>query len=320
MNYQLPPKLSLANLPTPLQKIKFKGKEFLIKRDDLTGMELSGNKIRKLEYLLYQAKNQGAEIIFTCGGEQSNHARATAFAATSIGLKTKLFLWGKNSKYPQGNLFLNKFIDTEIKFISKKEYLNINKIMEIEKKNSSKSKNVFIIPEGGSTPYGIMGYVNVINELLKQIEPTIVKGILIAAGSGGTAAGLLLGASINNLNWKIFAVNVLYDKIEIQNRIFQTIENTKKQFNLNVNVNEKNLEILDGYSIEGYKNISYDKIKLIKSFAKETGIILDPTYTGKAFFAYYDNFLKQEKNSDILFIHTGGLFGIFNKTKRYLSV
>lgn len=320
MNYQLPPKLSFANLPTPIQKVKFKGKEFFIKRDDLSGMELSGNKIRKLEYLLYQAKNEGAEIIFTCGGEQSNHARATAFAATSIGLKIKLFLWGKDTKYPQGNLFLNKFIDTDIKFISKKEYLNINKIMEIEKKNSSKSKNIFIIPEGGSTPYGIMGYVNVINELLEQIEPTIIKGILIAAGSGGTAAGLLLGASINNLNWKIFAVNVLYDKKEILNRIFQTIENTKKQFNLNVNINEKNLEILDGYSIEGYKNISSDKIRLIKSFAKETGIILDPVYTGKAFFAYYDNFFKQKNNSCILFIHTGGIFGIFNKTKRYLSV
>lgn len=320
MNFQLPPKLSLANLPTPIQKIKFEGKEFLIKRDDLTGMEFSGNKIRKLEYLLYQAKKDGAEIIFTCGGEQSNHARATAFAATSVGMKTKLFLWGKETKYPQGNLFLNKFIDVEIKFVSKREYLHINKIMEMGKMNFSKNKKVFIIPEGGSTPYGIMGYVNLINELSEQINPENIKGILVAAGSGGTASGLLLGSSLYNLNWKIFAVNVLYDKDEIKNRIFETIEKTKREFGFDVNINEKNLEILDGYSKEGYKNISTDKVRLIKNFAKETGIILDPAYTGKAFKAYYDNFLKKGNNSDILFIHTGGLFGTFAKVKRYLSI
>ncbi len=320
MTIKLPPKLSLANLPTPIQKIKFEGKEFLMKRDDFTGFEFSGNKIRKLEYLLYQAKKDSAEIIYTCGGDQSNHARATAFAATSIGLKTKLFLWGKDSKYPQSNLFLNKFIDADINFISKREYLHINEIMEIEKKKSSKSKKIFIIPEGGSTPYGILGYVNFVNELLEQINPKKIKGILVAAGSGGTAAGLLLGSSLNNLNWKIFAVNVLYDREEIKNKIFKTIEDTKREFNLKLNLNEKNLEILDGYSTEGYKNISTDKIRLIKNFAKETGVILDPAYTGKAFQAYYDNFLKEKNNSNIIFIHTGGFFGIFAKTKQYLSV
>jgi len=94
---KIPHKINLANIPTPLEKINFKGKNFLIKRDDLTGVELSGNKVRKLEYLLYQAVKEKSDIIFTSGREQSNHARATAIAAAKLGIKSKLFLWGKES-------------------------------------------------------------------------------------------------------------------------------------------------------------------------------------------------------------------------------
>ncbi len=88
-----------------MEKLKFRNKKFLIKRDDFTGLDFSGNKIRKLEYLLYRAKKRRAEIIFTCGGEQSNHCRATASAAARVGIKTKLFLWGDDSKNTEGNLF-----------------------------------------------------------------------------------------------------------------------------------------------------------------------------------------------------------------------
>ena len=128
---KIPYKIHLANIPTPLEKIEFDGKKFLIKRDDLSGTELSGNKIRKLEYILYDAKRKGAEIVFTCGGEQSNHARATAIAAAKVGMKSKLFLWGDGSGPAEGNLFLDKFIGAELTFLDKKNYENVNQLMKV---------------------------------------------------------------------------------------------------------------------------------------------------------------------------------------------
>ena len=128
----IPQKIFLAHTPTSLQEIIFEGKSFLIKRDDLTGCELSGNKVRKLEYILVEAKRNKADIIFTCGGEQSNHARATTIAAKRIGLNTKLFLWGKENSNANGNLFLNKIYGTEIEYLNKDEYNKVNEIMFAE--------------------------------------------------------------------------------------------------------------------------------------------------------------------------------------------
>ena len=314
----IPKRILLANTPTPIQNISFEGKTFLIKRDDFTGMETSGNKIRKLEYLLYQAKKEKADYVFTCGGEQSNHARATAFAAVSLGMKSKLFLWGNNSSNADGNLFLDKVLGCKFRFLSRNEFGNANTIMAEEKISlEKKGKKVFIIPEGGSSPLGIWGYIHAIEELQKQNIFKQCNSILTASGSGGTTAGLLLGSLLSKKNLKIFAVNVLYSKYEIRNKILSLAEQAIKDFRLPVKLEENRLEILDGYSQEGYKQISDDKISLIKKFARSTGIIFDPTYTGKAFKAYFDNILSV-KTSKTLFIHTGGLYGVFSKRKKYL--
>lgn len=314
----IPKRISLANIPTPIQKITFEEKSFFIKRDDFTGMETSGNKIRKLEYLLYQAKKEKADYVFTCGGDQSNHARATAFAAASLGLKSKLFLWGKNSSNADGNLFLDKIVGSELRFLSKKEFAISNEIMQEEKISlEKKGKKVFLIPEGGSSPLGIWGYIHSIEEMQKQNVFKQCNSILTASGSGGTTAGLLVGSLLFKQNLKIFAVNVLYPKDEIRNKILTLAEQAIKDYRLPIKLDEKRLEILDGYSQEGYKHISDDKLSLIKKFASKTGIILDPAYTGKAFKAFYDIYLSG-KTSRTLFIHTGGLYGVFSKRKKYL--
>ena len=316
----IPKKISLANIPTPLQTINFDGKNFLIKRDDLTGVELSGNKVRKLEYLIYQAKKEKADIIFTDGGDQSNHARATAIAAASKGIKSKLFLWGKDKPNADGNLFLDKIYGAEISFLNKREFSKVNDIMFNERaKQLKKGKNAFVIPEGGSTTLGIWGYVSFMNELQNQIDLKKIEGIVVAAGSGGTAAGLLVGIELLKLSVKVFAVNVLYSKKEITRKIFHLSEGCILDYKLPCKLKENNLEIIDGYSIEGYKNISEDKLSLIKKFAQSTGILLDPAYTGKAFKAYYDNFLLKNKGMRVIFLHTGGLFGVLGKRDKYLS-
>jgi len=314
----IPKRISLANIPTPIQKISFEGKSFFIKRDDFTGMETSGNKIRKLEYLLFQPRKEKADVIFTCGGEQSNHARATAFAAASLGMKSKLFLWGKNSSNADGNLFLDKVLGCELRFLSKNEFGNATIIMAEEKLSlEKKGKKVFLIPEGGSSPLGIWGYIHAIEEMQKQNIFRRCNAILTASGSGGTSAGLLVGSLLFNQNLKILAVNVLYPKDEIRNKIITLAEQAIKDYRLPIKLDEKRLEILDGYSQEGYKHISNDKLLLIKKFARHTGIVLDPAYTGKAFKAYYDNFLSV-RTPKTLFIHTGGLYGVFSKRKKYL--
>jgi len=316
-----PDKISIANIPTPIQVINYNNSSFFIKRDDLTGMELSGNKVRKLEYLIYEAKKLKADYIFTCGGSQSNHSRATALASVAAGMKTKLFLWGKKTEKPEGNLFIERFIGSEIKFVNEEEYMKIDNVMNYEaEKLRSKDKVVYIIPEGGTSTTGIWGYINFIRELLKQTDRMHINGIISAVGSGGTVAGLLIGSTLYNLNIDIFGVNVLYSKEIILSRIKNLIDSFIALNKLRIKVNFKRLKILDGYSEEGYKNISEEKLLEIKNFAKSTGIILDPAYTGKAFFAFNHEFLIKKKFPNIIFIHTGGLFGAFSKRKEYLSI
>ncbi len=316
----IPNKINLAHLPTPLEKLKFRNKNFLIKRDDYTGLDFSGNKIRKLEYLLYRARKRRAEIIFTCGGEQSNHCRATVSAAARVGIKTKLFLWTDNSKNAEGNLFLDRMYGAEISFLNKKNYEEVNDIMGEESTSlTDKGKRVYVIPEGGSTVLGIWGYISFINELKEQVDLQKIHGIISASGSGGTAAGMLVGAALNKLKLKIYAVNVLYSKKKLWKKILFLAEGVIKEYNLNCNIDESNLVIIDGYSKEGYKNIYDNKVKLISGLSKETGILLDPAYTGKAFAAYNDNFLIRGKGNKIIFLHSGGLFGAFAKRGKYLS-
>ena len=209
----------------------------------------------------------------------------------------------------------------EITFLNKKEYGNVNNIMfEERKKLLRKGKKVYVIPEGGSTTLGIWGYVSFIFELQKQIDLKKINGILVAAGSGGTAAGLLVGLALIKSNIKVYAVNVLYSKDVIRKKILQLAEGCLLDFKIKSKLNENNLEVLDGYSKEGYKNITKDKLELIKKFAVDKGIILDPAYTGKAFNAYYKNFLIKNLGMRVIFLHTGGLYGVFGKRGEYLKV
>lgn len=315
-----PKKINLSFTPTPVREIIFEGRKFLIKRDDMSGIELSGNKVRKLEYLLYQAKKEKAEYIFTCGGDQSNHARATAIAAAKLGMKSRLFLWGEEKSVSDGNMFLDKLSGSEIFFMNKKNYDFVNEIMQEESEiMSGNGKKVFVIPEGGSTTLGIWGYISFIEELTKQIDLKNIDGILIAAGTGGTAAGILAGLALYNFKLKVYAVNVLYPKDVIRKKIMQLAEGVNLDYKLKSKINPEQLQIMNGYSDEGYKKINKNKLELINKFFRETGILLDPAYTGKAFYAYHENFIQKHRRSKILFLHTGGLFGVFGKRREYLS-
>jgi len=318
---KIPKKINLAHLPTPLETFKYNSKLFLIKRDDYTGSDFIGNKIRKLEFLLYEAKKEKADIVFTCGGDQSNHARATASAAARLGFKTRLFLWGDGRKRAEGNLFLAKMYDSEISYLDKKDYANVDEIMTEERaKLVKKGKRVYVIQTGGSSTLGIWGYISFIDELRKQVDLKKINGIHAACGSGGTAAGLLVGAALRKLRIKIYAVNVLLPEEEIRKRILQLAEGCILDYKLSCKLDESGLVIVDGYSKEGYKNITDDKLKKIINFASSSGILLDPAYTGKAFIAYNELVLNKNKGKRNIFIHTGGIFGAFPKRNNYLRM
>jgi D-cysteine desulfhydrase len=318
---KIPKKINLAHLPTPLESLKYKGTTFLIKRDDYTGSDFMGNKIRKLEYLLYEAKKEKADIIFTCGGDQSNHSRAVASTAAKLGFKTRLFLWGDKRKRADGNLFLDKMYGAEISYLDKKNFSNVDEIMTEERaKLVKKGKRVYVIPTGGSTTLGIWGYISFIDELKKQIDLNKLSGIYAASGSGGTAAGLLLGAALRKLKIKIYTVNVLLPEEEIRKRILQLAEGCILDYKLPCKLDETRLVIVDGYSTEGYKNLADDKLKKIVNFASSSGILLDPAYTGKGFVAYSELVLKRNLGKRNIFIHTGGIFGAFAKKKNYLQM
>jgi len=322
MNFEFPPHLSLARLPTPFEKpIRLnqglEGHQIYIKRDDLTGCVLSGNKIRKLEFVLFDALREQADTIITCGGIQSNHARATAFAAAKYGLQSHLVLRGQLEDSQSGNLFLNRLVGADFTFISAEDYRDrVDEIMSaLAADLRRKGKKPYIIPEGASNALGSMGYLNACDEIRLQWQKmnTKIDLIVTAVGSGGTYAGLLLGKFLFDLDCQIVGFNVAADAAYFTERIFKIIQDVKIQFGLDLGIRKTDIQIVDGYVGAGYALSQPEEIDLIKQLAVNDGLILDPVYTAKALLGLLDQ-LNQGAFADcqnILFVHTGGIFGLF---------
>jgi D-cysteine desulfhydrase len=321
---QFPNKVTLAHLPTPIETYSVDGKSILIKRDDLTGAEVTGNKIRKMEYLLFEAQQQNADTLITCGGEQSNHARTVAAVAARSGMKCILVLWGSPGKSMQGNLLIDKFLGADIRFVDRKTYDRSREVMEeIAVRLRKRGRRPYIIPEGGSSALGIWGYIEAAQEIQQQLTERneSVDYIVTGFGSGGTIAGLTIGKKLFGLEATIIGVNVLYDAEKSTQKVLQITKDAIQRYSLDVEVGVDDFGILDGYSKEGYKNIGPKKLKYLASVARQTGIIFDPTYTGKAFFGIMDRVKRRPElaQSRVLFIHTGGIFSIFEKSRQYSS-
>ena len=307
--------------PTPIERIRNlpqvpQGFEIFVKRDDLTEFYLSGNKIRKLEFIFYDVLKKNADTLITCGGFQSNHARATAILGTRFGLKSVLVLFGENSPVLDGNLFLNELVGAEIKYIPQDRYGELEAIMEeVSSKLKKEGKKPYIVPEGASNELGVWGYIKASWEIKKQLEKRKLKidKIITAVGSGGTYAGLFLGSKIFDWEVQIYGFNVKDTAQIFVDRIYELMMTTKEKFKLKVNFEKEEIKIIDGYVGEGYAKSRKEELDLIKSVAENTGIILDPVYTGKAMYGLLDQ-LKRGRFSPedkILFLHTGGGFGLF---------
>jgi len=291
------------------------GGEIWIKRDDLTGSGLSGNKVRKLEYLLADALTRGADTVITCGGVQSNHCRATALAAVQSRLKCSLLLRGTPPPELEGNLFLDRLAGAEIRFLSEDRYYNHldEELQQTIEAIKSRGGIPYIIPEGGSNHIGAQGYVQAAAELRGQCDQLGLqpKRIICATGSGGTHAGLWFG--VKSLNWdvEVWSVSVSYKREEtaslIRNIILNMITNAKVPLTCSL----EDIIVLDGYRGLGYAKADEREFKVIIEMARKEGIILDPVYTGKAARAIKEETQAGRMPGTTIFCHTGGVFGLF---------
>jgi D-cysteine desulfhydrase len=326
---RFPKSLDLAIKPTPIEKLRDfprlpKGSEIYIKRDDLTGFFLSGNKIRKLEFIFHDVLKKNADTVITCGGFQSNHARATAILGTHLGLKPVLVLFGEGFPKLDGNLFLNKLVGAEIKYVPQSGYEKLEAIMEeVSSQLKKEGRSPYIIPEGASNELGAWGYIKACLEIKKQLEKSKVKidKIVTAVGSGGTYAGLFLGSKIFDWEVQIYGINVKDTAQIFIDRIYELMMLTKEKFKLKADFEKEEINIIDGYVGEGYAKSKKEELDLIKSVAENTGVILDPVYTGKAMYGLLDQLRKERfpKGERILFLHTGGGFGLFPVKERFFD-
>lgn len=310
MQFNTYSKISLGIFPTPVQKLenisRLLNVNVFIKRDDLTGLGLGGNKVRKLEYLLADAREQGAEVVFTTGGAQSNHAMLTAAAAGKLGMKPILILKQRGVTERIGNQLLEHLMGTEVIFMDTDSYADIYD--EMDRIGVQLGVPYYKIPCGGSNALGCLGYVDCAREISQQ--DLHFDYLICAEGSGGTMAGLALGAKLFLPGTKVYGMMVDTDPFdEITPALMRE---TSALLGVDTEISAEDYHLRDMCG-PGYAIPSEEGNAAIALLAKEEGLFLDPVYTGKAF----AGLLKMaeegsfQSTDNVLFLHSGGAGGLF---------
>lgn len=309
-----PDRIALAQLPTPLVAVPRLEPGLLIKRDDLTGLEVTGNKIRKLEYVIADAIAQGADTLVTHGGIQSNHCRATAAAGARLGLRVRMFLRSAEA-HPasDGNYFLDGLFGAAISLHTPEAYDRGALIEKIIADERSAGRKPYFFPVGASVPLGCWGYARCMFELTQQIDPNQRVDLFIPVSSAGTYAGCVLGKALLQLDaWRLIGVPVSDSVAFFQKDVRALLDATVDRFKLNLTPEQLPLEIIDGYIGDGYAIPYPEAMQTLKDAARLAGLVLDPTYTSKALWGTLDSIRKGRLRDGAtpVFIHTGGSFGL----------
>lgn len=299
-----------------------------MKRDDLSGMQLSGNKVRKLEFLMADAVAQGADCVITIGGIQSNHCRATAVAAKYLNLDCFLILRTSKvlvDKDPglTGNLLVERLVGAHVDLVSKEEYAKIGSetlTKILKEKLINEGRRPYVIPVGGSNSLGTWGYIEAIWEIEQQLQTGTGQrkfdDVVVACGSGGTIAGLSLGSWLSTLKAKVHAFSVCDDTDYFYDFVQGLLDGLEAGVDSRDIVNIQNAKGL-GYAIN-----TSEELKFVREIASATGVVLDPVYSGKAAYAMMKDMAENPKKWEgrkILFIHTGGLLGLYDKVEEMAS-
>ena len=303
-------RISIGVFPTPVQKLdnvsRLLGTQVYVKRDDLTGLGLGGNKVRKLEYLLADAKAQGAEVVFTTGGAQSNHAMLTAAAARKLGMMPILILKKRGVTARQGNQLLEHLMGVDVRFMDTDDYADI--YAEMDRVGKALGRPYYKIPCGGSNALGTLGYVDCAREIRDQ--GLHFDHLICAEGSGGTMAGLALGAKLYLPGTRV--TGMMVDSDPFEEITVRLMREAAALLGADVQVSAEDFDLRDLCG-PGYAIPSQEGNAAVAMMAENEGLFIDPVYTGKAFagliaMAREGAFKPTDR---VLFLHSGGAGGLF---------
>jgi len=333
-------KLSLANLPTRIQHLSRWsaecGKNIYVKRDDQTGSEWSGNKIRKLEFAVAEAVAQGCNLLITCGGIQSNHCRATVAVATHLGMRAAVLLRISEEPPLDGNYFLDRLMGADVRFCTRDEYRERRaEIMrEMADGYAAQGFKPYIIPEGASFGVGTLGYYFAMKEIVAQEREMGITfdTVVVATGSGGTLAGLQLSNLLNGYGKRVIGVCVCDDAAYFQvvaarishdalpYLVAQGELSQDRADRFAASLKPTDFELFEEYVGIGYALSRPEELEHIHRLAKLEATVFDPVYTGKATYGMVNELRpggRLRTSENILFIHTGGLYGLFPVSRSF---
>jgi L-cysteate sulfo-lyase len=310
------PRISLAHLPTPVEELPRlrqalgTGPRLLVKRDDQTGLAFGGNKARKLEFLIAEAQAQGATTIISGGAAQSNHCRQTAAAAARFGLGCILVLNGPADRRSSGNLLLDELLGAEIRLVPDRN-LRDRALRETFDECAAAGKKPYLVPYGGSSATGAIGYAFAMEELLNQnVRP---DWIVFATSSGGTQAGLVLGQRMFGYSGKLLGISVDESEEWLTNRVSELASAAAEKLGHPARFAPSDVQVDASYCQAGYGVVTEAEREAILLFARHEGLLLDPVYTGRAAAGLINLIRRNCFKSDetVLFLHTGGQPALF---------
>jgi D-cysteine desulfhydrase family pyridoxal phosphate-dependent enzyme len=309
------PRLHFAHVPTPIEELprlsnKLGGPRIFIKRDDQTGLAFGGNKTRKLEFLVAEAQAQGAKMLISAGAMQSNHCRQTAAAAAKFGMECILVLSGQHPEQPSANLLLDFLFDADIIWVADRKDRDAVLKHTYETALAGGTKP-YLVPYGGSSPTGALGYAFAVEEFMKQ--GLMADWMVFGTSSGGTHAGLVLGQRLFGYQGKVLGISIDESEEWLKNRISGLASDASEKVGKRIDFTTDDILATDKYCQAGYGVFGPGEQEAICLFAEYEGLLLDPVYTGRAAAGMIDlirkGFFKKEET--ILFWHTGGQPALF---------
>ncbi len=315
------PRIRLAHLPTPLEDAPrltefLGGPRIWIKRDDLTGLAIGGNKARKLEFLLGQARAQGCNVVVTVGAVQSNHARMTAAAARRLGMDAVLVLNGDAPEHFQGNLLLDRIFGADIRIVqTDDDYVLMGVVDDVARQLRRDGRRPYIIPRGGSNAFGAAAYMLAALEVLEQATQMgfRIDAIVHASTSGGTQSGLYTGTKITESGIQVIGISAGPTSEIVTKRVLGIVEELAQMLELRWRPHPDDIIVYDDYVGERYGVPTPECLEAIRLLARTEGMLLDPVYTGKGMAGLRALVAggRLHTGQNVVFWHTGGQPALF---------